>query len=586
MKQCRYKIFSYLFFSFLFIIGVGTFSLKAQQKGIPWTGNPGISQTVSQIMERARLEVPGTIPMETEPEVIEPDFSHLKQHPLAIPGAAFPLPSPNNTRTIATTSPQTLGTSFTGATLSGSNPTLAYPPDNMGAVGPTQYIIAVNGRIVTFTKTTGVADGVLNSSTNNFFNTVRNGSGTSDPRIRYDRLTARWFIVIINVSTPNRILIAVSDVASAGVITVATVWTFFYIPIDSTPPTISSSCLADYPTLGIDVNALYIGTNNFCPSFNSTDGYVVRKNSVTGGGPIVVTVFRGLVPNSSSEGPYTPQGVDNYDPAATEGYFIGHSAMFYSELVIRRVNTPGGTPSISSNILLTVNTTSSPISVPHKGNTGSSAGNLDGLDFRLFAAHLRNGSLWTAHNIEVDATGAAVAGGGRNGSRWYEIKNLTSSPTLYQSGTIFDNSASNPVSYFIPSVMVSGQGHAAFSLSSAGSVNYANATTVGRLSSDPLGTTETIVNTTAAATAYNPANLSPRRWGDYSYVSLDPKDDMTMWMINEFCDVTDSYGCNITKLIAPPPATPSSCSPSSVYFGYTFEELSYQINCPKVTSRW
>ena len=116
-------------------------------------------------------------------------------------------------------------------------------------------------------------------------------------------LTQRWFIIIINVSTPNRILIAVSDAASNGIISGTTVWTYFFIPIDSINPPISNTCLADYPTLGIDNNALYIGTNNFCGSpsqtFNSTDGYVVRKSSVLNSGPIVVTVFRGLLSASN-----------------------------------------------------------------------------------------------------------------------------------------------------------------------------------------------------------------------------------------------------------------------------------------------
>ena len=31
-----------------------------------------------------------------------------------------------------------------------------------------------------------------------------------------------------------------------------------------------------------------------------------------------------------------------------------------------------------------------------------------------------------------------------------------------------------------------------------------------------------------------------------------------MWTIQEFCDSTDSYGVRVVKLIAPPPATPSS----------------------------
>ena len=60
-------------------------------------------------------------------------------------------------------SPQTVGVNFTGATLQGiNNPTNAFPPDCDGAVGPTQYVVGVNGRIVTFNKTTGVGDGVLN----------------------------------------------------------------------------------------------------------------------------------------------------------------------------------------------------------------------------------------------------------------------------------------------------------------------------------------------------------------------------------------------------------------------------------------
>ena len=57
-------------------------------------------------------------------------------------------------------------------------------------------------------------------------------------------------------------------------------------------------------------------------SFTRTDAAVVRKSSVTSGGPIVVTLFPGLATGTGA-GPYTPQGVDNFDPAATEGYFIG-----------------------------------------------------------------------------------------------------------------------------------------------------------------------------------------------------------------------------------------------------------------------
>ena len=52
-----------------------------------------------------------------------------------------------------------------------------------------------------------------------------------------------------------------------------------------------------------------------------------------------------------------------------------------------------------------------------------------------------------------------------------------------------------------------------------------------------------------------------RRWGDYSHVSLDPKDDMTMWTIQEYCNGTNTYGVRAVQLIAPPPPPTNTASP-------------------------
>ncbi len=546
-----------------------------ERVGRPVTGAVGVRTTVAEIQALdARLAKPEQPVLMPEHE--GPDRDGLPQNPASPHVSALPAGAgarkAGGAFGLQVMSPQTVGTSFTAATLFGTNPTGAFPPDCMGAVGPTQYIVEVNERIVSFNKSTGVADGVLNTTTNAFFNAVRNGSGTSDPRIRYDRLTARWFLLIINVSGPtNRILIAVSDAASAGVITNTTVWTEYYIDVDATPPTLTN-CFADYPTLGIDANALYIGTDNFCgatsQTFSGTDGYVVRKTSVLSGGPIVVTAFRGLAVGNGA-GPFAPQGVDNFDPGSTEGYFIGSDNASQGTLALRRVSTPGGTPSISANILITVPSTAEPMTVPHLGNTGGSAGQLDALDTRLFAAHIRNGRLWTAHNLATDNTGQSPGSAPtRDGARWYELAVPTGSgtPTIVQSGTVYTPSGTNIGDqryYWIPSVMVSGQGHAAMGFSTAGTQEYANAGTVGRLVDDPLGTMESPVLFTTATTAYNPSGdpgtlAHGRRWGDYSYTSLDPLDDMTMWTVQEFTNATDSYGVRVAKLIAPPPATLAS----------------------------
>ncbi len=538
-----------------------------ERVGRPWTGPLGLRESVAEIMqreaERRARGVPAVI-REGLPVRLRPRRD-LPQNPNSPAVSQWP-PSagaPKLREETTPLTPQTLGVSFTGATLADSG---FVPPDSMGAAGPTQFVVMVNGRIRSFNKESGAADGVLDASTNVFFNSVRNSSSTSDPRVRYDRLTQRWFLVIINVSTPNRILLAVSDASSQGVISGGTVFTFFFIPIDTTPPTISSTCLADYPTLGVDANALYVGTNNFCGSpsqtFDSTDGYVVRKTSVLGAGPLVVTVFRALSDASPvAAGPFTPQGVDNFDPAATEGYFIGVDLLTFGTLMLRRVSNPGGTPSISANIAITVPTTTFPENVPHLGMTGKRL--LDALDDRLFAAHFRSGRLWTAHNIEVNASGAASTMGGRTGVRWYELEGVASpgTPSVRQSGTIFDP-ASSPRFFWIPTVMVSGQGHTALGFSTAGTDFRADAATVGRLSGDTLGTTQTVALYTASSTAYNVQVANPQRWGDYSYTSLDPNDDMTMWTIQEFCNANNSWGVRVVKLLAPPPATPSSASTS------------------------
>ncbi|HEY1403133.1 MAG TPA: hypothetical protein VGB05_03330, partial [Pyrinomonadaceae bacterium] len=483
---------------------------------------------------------------------------------------------------------QVMGTNFTAATHHGVHPTGAYPPDSMGAVGPAQYVLAVNGRIVTFDKNTGAADNVLDTTTNNFFQPARDGAGTADPRIRYDRLTSRWFLVIITTSLPgNRILLAVSDAANAGVITDSTVWARYIITVR---PEQDDACFADFPTLGIDTNALYIGTNAFCSGFISMDGYVIDKSTTLDTGPVRVTCFTALSstilnPDGSGTlmpGPFTPQGVDNFDQTATEGYFIGVDNASTGTLMLRRVNDPGDTPSISGNIPITVNATSFPLTVPHLGNAlgneVGSPGRLSAVDDRLSGAVIRNGRLWTAHNIGVTNTGVVGGTPTRDGARWYEIQNLDATPGVAQWSTVFtrsDQNSSDQRYYWIPSIMVSGQGHAAMGFSTAGKSEHVNAAFAGRLAGDAPGTMRTPVLYTNSTTAYNPVDDGHddpdrpyRRWGDYSYTSLDPLDDMTMWTVQEFCDATNSYGVRVVKLIAPPPAAPVSASPAQVPLGH------------------
>jgi hypothetical protein len=550
----------------------------------PWVGETGVTETTAAIMARQQdYQRPPKQPWKTPKN--RPRGRVNFENLLSSPDSPDVPTWPDGAGTGPLPSGQTDSLNFTGATLSD---TAAFPPDSMGAAGPGQFIVAVNGRFRSFSKNTGAADGVLDVNPDVFFGSVMTPpvaqNFTSDPRIRYDRLSGRWFIIMIDVpglagALPNRILIAVSG---SAVITPSTTWTFFQFEHDLVQPQNNSDTgkFADYPTLGVDASALYIGVNVFATrgqgSFANTTGFVVRKSSLLGAGPIVVTAFRKLVGNGPQGGPYTPQGVDNFDPSATEGYFIGVDSAYYGRLQLRRVSDPGGSPSVSGNILITVPLNGNTINVPHLGNTNGANGYLDGLDYRLMAAHIRNGRLWTCANIGVDNAGSPSGSDTRMGVRWYELSGIATgqTPSVIQSGTLFAPSGANDANqrhYWMGSIMVSGQGHALMGFSVAGVNERANAGYAGRLATDPLGTLRTPALYTASSSAYNPPSnpggAAGRRWGDYSYTCVDPDDDMTMWTIQEWCNAPNSYAVQVLKVLAPPPATPTSANPSSLLPG-------------------
>jgi hypothetical protein len=548
----------------------------------------GLRETSAEIMQRQALAPPPSVRPEHELEY--PDRSHLLQNPDAPAVAQYPAAAQQAAPARPVKEIHTTNSSFDGATLTDTG---AFPPDSMGTVGPTQFVTFVNGRIRSFTKA-GTADSVLNADPDVFFASVMTPVGgsvvlsfTSDPQVRYDRFTARWYMTIIDVpctnatcttTAPNRVLMAVSDAASNGTITNATVWTFFQFQADP------GTNFCDYPSLGVDVNALYIGCNMFsnAGSFVGTNGYVVRKSTALGAGPLTVTMFANLAAGAGS-GPESPRGVDNYDATATEGYFVGPDNALFSTIMFRRVSNPGSaTPTISANISVTVTATTlsgtqTTRLVQHAGNTGGNNGLLDSLDDRFYAAMIRNGRLWAAHNFTVTNAGvASTASTSRNAARWYEFQNLTTTPTVVQSGTVFDNAATRAAArqYWMPTVAVTGQGHAVMGMTMAGTPVGATPVYVGRLAGDTLGTmvgppTASAVSFGTTSANYNPASdpggTSGRRWGDYSYTALDPLDDMTVWTIQEYNQALNSYAVRVGHLQAPPPATPT-CSGTPINF--------------------
>jgi hypothetical protein len=492
---------------------------------------------------------------------------------------AHPEPDGAATQAVADAGPLALGAVGPNVTLlshglTAEPDTNAVVPDASGDVGPTQYLLAANGRIRSYAKATGAPDGALNATTDLFFSTVRDGAATTAPRVRYDRRAGRWLVLMSTAALPNRYLLAVSNGATAA----TGAWIFLQWTNARTQGGVggAAACVGDDPTLALDEDAIYIGVNQRCGaalnalSFDSTSLYVLRRSSVLAGSITDRTTFDGLVATPGSPGIFAPQGVTNFDDNTVEGFVIGVDNLDKSRLVLRRITNPGGTPTLSSDIVVTqdIEPTGDPIDVPHLGGTLP----LDGLDHRLGQAVIRNGRLWTSHHFEVDTFGDADANGNRNGVRWYELTALFATPQQVQWGTIWDPAGANPASYWLGSIMPNGQGHVALGMSTAGPLRRVNAAVASRLASDPIRTmTAPAIYGPAHVFSYNlqVAPATEQAWNRVSSTSVDPDDDMTLWTLQQLVDGVDSWGLQLTRIQAPPPAAIATISPSTLASGVT-----------------
>ena len=564
------KILSTLIAIFLFSVMYA--QNKVEIKGITITGIKGIKKSLANIIAYDRSHpIPDNYKVHLRPELEGP--IPKGQNPDAKAVSKFgTLINANNIDNTTSISVPTQSVNSNFLTIWGSYALVSgrespyTPPDNCGDVGTTQIIATANTRMKVFTKpsvtgpasttptgtSTTTLSAVVNVDLNTFFtNTSLGISSISDPHVRFDRLSGRWFVVAIEVNhtTNNYCCVAVSN---GPTITSSSNFSFFYFSVAGTGG--SSNDFFDYPTLGVDKNSLYIGGNMFAnqSSFSGSNMWVLNKASLIAGTLTVTSFPHGV----TSTDMYTPQGVHNDDPGAANGYFIGASQTQYSKLVIRRVSYSGSTPTLSGDLNLTTSTTYTPKTVPTLGGTA-----IDGDDRRLCAAMIKKNkitgtaNLWVAQGTLINSSGIGGSGGDRDGALWLEIGNLATTPAILQAATLYDgvNPTSSAVYYTYPTIALSGQGHNVMGFTSAGPAKYAQAAAAGRYSTDPAGTFQSAVDFTTTTSTYNPG---ANRWGDFTQTVVDPNDDMTMWTFSEYAPTTNSWGVRAAQFKAPAPATP------------------------------
>ena len=419
------------------------------------------------------------------------------------------------------------------------------PPDTPGAVGPAHAMIFVNGGVGIYSKAGGAL--VSQVSMNAFFTATIGGTtyprnGSFDPRVVYDRRSGRWFATGMELGAvsqrDNDVILAVSRTSDP-----TGMWDKYIIPIGD-PDVGSVGYFTDYSTLGVDGRGVYIAARIF-PS--SGAGY--SKLATTPLTPLVavapsigaVTQQTGITDMYS-----TPQPALNLDNTAGDrAWFVASDPFNYSDgvssfrqsITYRTVTWSGTTPMFSA-ATGTLITPRFSVDFPEAPALGGSLINTG--DHRLQMAIIRNNQLWTTRTIGTDSTGGSGAGT-RVGGEWISANVANATPTLTQSGRVYDSATSDPRFYYYPSVAVTGQGHMALGFSGSKSTEYVSAYTSGRLATDTAGTTQSILQFKAGTGPYTIVSGGRNRWGDYSYTAVDPNDDQTLWTFQEYALPQASY---------------------------------------------
>jgi hypothetical protein len=480
------------------------------------------------------------------------------------------------------------------------------PPDTMGAIGPNYFVENINSNFAIYTRS-GALVSVVSPDT--FFDPDGPGTitvSTFDPRILYDHNSGRWFATAMDAGgqgasddgelrdgndepppydpggrggdeedgeapsgEANDIILAVSDTSDP-----TGPWHRYILPV-GVPFDGTYHYITDFATLGVDSNGVYFGMTIIGTDNNSTtiNDPTFAKIAATPLAPLLsasppafnaLTVFQF---SNITDMYSSPQPALNYDPVGptAPAFFVASSPNDFANIAYRRLTWSGGVASLSGTSVLTTPGYGNPLNAPHSGNTGS---NIEVSDDRLLMAFVRNGHLWTARNVGVNAAGGSALVD-RTGVEWLDT--VISGPTLSlnQSGRIFDPAATNPMFYYYPSLAVTGQGNMRIAFSGSSATTFVGSFSAGRQASDPPGSTTAPVVVKAGERSYNLTGSNRKRWGDYSFTSIDPNDDMTVWTVQEYAYTGNpanfsgnSWGTWIKTLDAPPPATPASASAS------------------------
>lgn len=412
------------------------------------------------------------------------------------------------------------------------------PPDTHGAIGKSQYMETSNGSYAVFDKATGNRLSLVSDVA--FWAAAGQTGANGDSRVMYNPDAQRWIVISFGGNAKD-LQIAVSDTSNALGPWKSTKFEGF--------AGFGFGATADYPTLAIDKNAVYVGTNNFAPatagganSFRGTTLNVIPVDSLFNAAAPTVANMKQFVtpfapPGSVEDRGFAIQGV-NSRSNGTSGTVLAASLFNFDSLGYR-VNGLNSGSALGSTTSGVTFLGEAPFTSPTPAHQPSAAlpanrAIIDSLDERISASVYEvNGRIYGVHTVNPQGSAETRV--------HYFVLNAADFSILDE-GDI----GQAGYDYYQGSLAVNSKGQVVIGYNRSGLDP-----TTGRISvlaqlftttaggdllqyGDEILLKESLVDDYHNGSLFGQNAAGRQRWGDYSAVSLDPEDDNSFWVIGEF----------------------------------------------------
>lgn len=415
------------------------------------------------------------------------------------------------------------------------------PPDTIGAVGRSQYVQFVNGGFAVYDKATGSRSS-FTSDTAFWQAAGLVGVPNGDQRVLYNAKANKFIAISFGANTKD-ILVAVSNTSDALGGWKSTKFEGF------APLATGARTLADYPTLAMDNNALYIGTNDFAAAtvggatnFRGTTLNVIPLSDIVGAtGPNVTnnvqfrTAFTGGSGDDFSRG-FAIQGVNSNESTDGIGHIIAASINDYGLTrydvlnagTASAVRTVTASTTIGTDYLSNNPARQPSVATPANQRIIDSFG--DQISSSAFEA---NGKIYSVHTVTENGTDFT--------SVRYTVLD-TATNTVLDEGSL----GGGGFDYYQGSLAVNKAGQVVISYNRSsldpteGKITLAARTFQTNALGQLVSTGNELVLRVSDTDDYHNGSLfgqtfaGRQRWADYSTVTLDPTSFHSFWISGTF----------------------------------------------------